>query len=993
MIFGHDGGDNPARRALDAARELVEEGLCARVRLDVAAVSIQSRPDGSSRFLSPLLSRADRYPTDADPEGVTLAAAAEAALPDALAPPPSQRGRASLTSVPEIAPALVDPTPFIGRGGLVEALIESAASAAREAIPTVATVIAEAGIGKSRLLREVAARLRSGDSGHAGWEVLELRASRPGAASTDQTVGELLLRTLDLPADAPLDSGADLLRDRLGRLGVREAAPAVASVLGWLTGPQLDPSLELGLRALEVAPGAVRTALATAAGEALRWRAASGPVLVLLDDAHLAGDVTLAALEYATLAEARAPIWVCAVGRPEFADEHPAWGERAGRSASHRVGPLDRADAAALCRSLLLPVEDVPDPAVERLVDRARAVPLLLVELVRGLKRAGHVRRQPRGDALYLATDELDRLPDLPLVEWLANSEIDALPSALRAHARLAALLGDEVAISDAEGVLRRLEEQGAGAEFPLDAKIGARRLLAAGILIEDRQGRLAFRHALVREAIARQIPEPTRRRIHLAAAEHYRAFAEPSGWRELDAGDVAPASVPAWLSTSEGLAHLAHLAYHAAEAGLSALAACAYRELAERMGARHAYVEAERCYSRALEQLGPAGDAAVYRGRGQMRLRVGRLHDALADLAAARALARRAGDVRTEIETLLDEATVLDWLSEYKSSEARVEQARALAPSVSSPELEARLLLGIGRSLHRFSREEEAAGVLEAAAAAAAALGDDGYETQVIARLMLGFIYPGLGRLDDAKRAIDRTIALAEEHADTLHLAPAMNNRGLLWACLGDRAAMIADLGRERALARALGQAELELHAEYNLGEYLYLMDDLDAAEPHVRRALEIDRRLTGGRAVVSLLGARLLLYRGDEAAARAIVAGVRALEDEARARGRPDALMVPSEEVLASMIEPRHERPERPPRGTRSTPARRASRWARSASRCSRPAASPPSACGRLEQEALRCLAAAREVAARIPNVMGARLREGRAASHVPARPRRDL
>jgi tetratricopeptide (TPR) repeat protein len=966
VIFGHDGGDNPARRAYEAAQELVQRGVCARVRLDVGTVTKQTRPDGSSRFLSPLFARAERYPTDADPEGVAVSEAAAAVLPDAGVPPPPQSTRGSLPSLSELPSGIVDTTPFVGRDGVVAALVESARAAAREAVPTAATVTAEPGHGKTRLLREIAERLRG--VAPAG-EVIELRARRPGAAATDQTVGELLERTLDLPPVAPIGGGAALLRERLDRLGVREAAPAVAAALGWLGQGEADSTLASGMRALEVAPGAVRNALATAAGEALRRRAADRPVFVLLDDAHQAGDVTLAALEYATLAESPARLWVCALGRPELSVEHPSWGERAGRSVAHRLGPLDRADAAALCRSLLLPVEDVPDTVVERLVDRARAVPLLLVELVRGLKLAGHVRRRPKGEGLYLATDELDHLPDLPLVDWLASDEIDALPPALRAHARLAALLGNDVTIGDMEGVLRRLEEQGAGAEFPLDAKIGARRLLAAGVLVKDRQGRLAFRHTLVREAIVKQVPKPTRRRIHLAAAEHYRAFVEP-------APPGAPPPGPGLGGAAGAGEGLAQLAYHAAEAGLSVLAACAYRDLAERMRARHAYVEAERCYSRALEQLGPSGDAALHRGRGLMRLRVGRQHDALADFAEARALARRAGDVRAEIETLLDEATVLDWISDFKSSEERVMEARALAPQIWSPEIEARALLGVGRSLHRFSREEEAASVLEAAADAAGELGDLGYETQVIALLMLGFIYPGLGRLGEAKATLDRMIALAEEHADTFHLAGAMNNRALLWAFLGDRAAMIADFGRELALARALGQPELELYAVYNLGEYLYLMDDLDAAAPHVQRALGIARRLSGegGRAVVTLLDARLRFYRGEEAAARALVAGIRAQEEEARARGQTDGLMVPSEDVLASMIE-------------LATSDADDEAWDELEGRAARYSvgqerievlearAIAAQRRGRRDEAALR-FAAALELAARIPNVMRARL-----------------
>ena len=70
----------------------------------------------------------------------------------------------------------------------------------------------------------------------------------------------------------------------------------------------------------------------------------------------------------------------------------------------------------------------------------------------------------------------------------------------------------------------------------------------------------------------------------------------------------------------------------------------------------------------------------------------------------------------------------------------------------------------------------------------------------------------------------------------------------------------MIADLERGLSLARELGQGTLELTVEFNFGEYLLLMDEVDAAEQHILRAIELERRRTGddGRPVVALLEAR---------------------------------------------------------------------------------------------------------------------------------------
>jgi tetratricopeptide (TPR) repeat protein len=225
----------------------------------------------------------------------------------------------------------------------------------------------------------------------------------------------------------------------------------------------------------------------------------------------------------------------------------------------------------------------------------------------------------------------------------------------------------------------------------------------------------------------------------------------------------------------------------------------------------------------------------------------------------------------------------------------------------LASPAIEASLLLGLGRSRHRFSRSDEAAPLIELAAELALHLGDEAYETRVIALLMLGFINQSTGRLDDAGRVLDDAVALCEAHEDRVHLFVAMNNRAMLRACLGDKAGMVGSFTRALALARELGQPLLEIVCHYNLGEFLFLMDDLDAAEPCVSRAIQLERARVGAdaRAEVTLLDARVHLFRGDEVAARALAIRLRAESDAAKAAGARDPLQVPSEDVLCAMLE----------------------------------------------------------------------------------------
>src|SRR5439155_11629187 len=97
-----------------------------------------------------------------------------------------------------------------------------------------------------------------------------------------------------------------------------------------------------------------------AAGEVLRARAQRQPICLVLDDAQFADDTALDALEYATLAEGKAPLFICALGRPSFLEARRSFGERAARQGTHHLGPLPPPQAAELCRRLLAPAENVP---------------------------------------------------------------------------------------------------------------------------------------------------------------------------------------------------------------------------------------------------------------------------------------------------------------------------------------------------------------------------------------------------------------------------------------------------------------------------------------------------------------------------------------------------------------------------------------------------------------------------------------------------------
>jgi tetratricopeptide (TPR) repeat protein len=882
VVFAGEAQD-PVRRAFRAAQELTERKLAVRVLVDIASVGAIRR-ENRVRYIAPELGSEDRYPDSTDPLGVIAARAVTEALSDLawetlpgridrFVPRAGSADRLSAPTVVQLGAG-----PLIGRDRVLHDLL-SAAKGITSSGPTVATVVAEPGHGKTHLaatlLDDLRIQLPFAES-------VDVRAREPVPGDPDETLRTLLRYALELPASVQEDVAHARLQHSIGSERAEELWPAVALSL------RFKPLDSARLRALAAAPGVLRAMAMRATGEALRARARRRPLCVVIDDAQFADDTALDALEYAALAEAAAPIFICALGRPSFEQSRPTFGERATRRELHHLGPLDPERAAELCQRLLAPAENVPRAAITMLVQRTHAVPLLLVELVRGLKREGLVRKRMRGDTWFLATDELERLPNSPLIEWLAARELGALPADLSAHARLASLLGTEFDSGEIEGIVTELDAEGLGGEFRLDAHVATRRLGAAGVLVTTRAGGCRFRHSLVREAIAKSTPQQQLGPLHRAAARFYRTTR----------------SVP-------DIRRLPLLAYHAAEAGLNEEAARVYLQLAEDARGRHVYLDAERSYTRALHALQEnhaAERLGALRGRGTTRYRLGRYEDALSDLLAARGLAQTLRDPETEADIVLDAATALDWTTNFVRSRELVEEAEKLAGNACRTSLRAKLTLGKGRALLRAGRRAEASEALQEASRLAESVGDEAYETLIISLVLLTLLLPELDRADEAERTSARAIALARERGDRLHLGAALNNRRNMLIARKDVAGACNDLMGFMQIGREMGFITAEYMAEFNLAEVFYQAGDIASALEHGRRAAEIESRhpeIAGQGPLGVLLLARIATYTGRENDARSLLEQIKISQTPHDGSRESRGFPTPNEKVLLDLID----------------------------------------------------------------------------------------
>jgi tetratricopeptide (TPR) repeat protein len=870
LAFGHELGDNPTRAAANAAEMLVARGLCARALVDLAQVSIQARPDGSRRYQSPLFTKKELYPGESDPAGVLLSAAAVEVLPDAATDPvPDRPGVMVLkkaTQASEKTTTRMGVAPLVGRDDVLRSLLETMRAATGASTPTITTLIGDAGYGKTHLAQMLTQHLEVLPK----VQTIFIRAKEVLGGGAGQTAKEILVRTLSWPEVAPADLGRALVTATLGADLAKDCWAGVAVAMGWA-----DPE-HPEIKTHAAAPGALRSGAARGAGEALRLLSRKRPLALIVEDAQFVDETALDALEYATLKEAGCPIWICVVGRPGFGRGRQAWAGRAAQRQDMTLPALDPQAAAELARRLLSPAENVPASALARLAERTQGIPLLLVELVRGLKRDGLVRKSEKTNAWYLSTDELDNLPDLPLVQWLASRETESLPPDLLAHARLASMLGVEFSTEELEGVMQELERVGASPETQLDASIGVRRLTESGLLVRHRGGRVGFRHSLLRDSVYQAVAPAQRESIHRAAFDHFK--------RQDRLPDAA---------------RLPQMAFHAARSGLKEEAGALYLDLAKRTLARHAYLDAESLFKNALENLpetDDAGHTAAARGRGLMRFRLGRHEDALKDLSVAFERARKTGARTSQIDILLDQGIVLDWLIDYPRSQAATEEAKAIAgDDALSPVVQARLLMGLGRCDYRAERFEAALVTLLKCLEVAEPLGEDGYEPLTQGFMMVSFCYTNVGKLDEATAISDRGIRVAEEHGDGLLLAGMLQNRGLLSFMLGKADRLVDDYRRCIQITREYGFAVAESLAVKDLGEVLFYLGKPDEAVPCAQRAAELYLMLQGDNsprvAYAEVLVARTTAYRGDVEGARAMVDRLVAREAKFKAEGNAEA------------------------------------------------------------------------------------------------------
>ncbi len=708
------------------------------------------------------------------------------------------------------------------------AVLDAALAPARREGPSVVLIGGEAGVGKSRLVSEFTARAR-------------------GAGARVLTGGCVELGTDGLPF-APFTA---VLRELVRELG----ADGVAGLLpGGVTHDFARLLPEFGATDRDAGESVARARLFEQMLALLERLAESGPVVLLIEDAHWADRSTRDLLAFLVSRQQilDGVLIIVTYRSDEMHRTHPvrpllaelgrlSWVERM------ELPRLDRRHADELVARIL---GREPEPSLaDDVYRRAEGNPLFVEELLCSDCDSGLAAGVPASlrDLLLVS---VRRLPD-------ETQEVLRAASAGGQHIRHA-LLAAVTGLDD--DVLTR----------------ALRPAVAANVLTADAQG-YAFRHGLIREAILDDLMPGDHTRLHTRFAEalgadpglvppgravieqahHWYAAHEltgalVSGWRAaaqagralahaeqltllgrvLELWDKVP-DAEQWIGASQlsVLEQAARVARTAGENERGAkYASAALKEIdpaAEPVRAallletrallrKHSDTDDVVADLRAALDLVPPGVADAARAQVLVALAKHgwqlRGPEASAAVDEALALARRAGDAATQATALLELAVIRYYSGDDTYALELLGLARAVAERAGAYEPLLLVVINESHVLEGMGQHEQAADVARAGIASAE---DYGLARSSGALLAINVAEPlvSLGRWDEATEVIDHAMALSPSKR---------NIRAALRVLSGDIALRRGDLagaGESLTAARAVhGMGSYTRHSQYHI-------------------------------------------------------------------------------------------------------------------------------------------------------------------------------
>jgi tetratricopeptide (TPR) repeat protein len=718
---------------------------------------------------------------------------------------------------------------FTGRGPVLDRLTAMFEAAIRDRALGFAVVVGEAGMGKSRLVGELARQCRERHP-----EARVVTATAEEHAPPFAVIARLLAQRFGVPRDADLVTARELIIAAVADILPPARVTEVAHLIAHLMRVPFDDSPVVG--PLVEAPQQLEIRTFLALRRLLAADAEHQPLVLCLENLELTGGETINLVNYLGAGLRGAPILLVATATPGLFDRHPSFGE--GEVAVERLelGPVAPAEAETMLRDLLAPLGSVPD----RLVTHARGLggsPRAIHELVRLLLESDCIVRGPSGswrlDAVRLAETNLPRTYDQLVLARLAVME-----SIGRRVLEMAAVIGEVcwmdamLALERADGLrqgdpdgptLSQIAASGDHSRATINAALAT--LIEREWLVEvsppslagERELRFAYPH--LRVLVERQLDDARRRRYHRLIAQ----------WLEL-------------RPEGRGAASQEQVARHLELAGDTREAASRYRRAADAARVAFYNERAIRLYDRALACVGDADLAA----RIHLWHDLGSVYDLIGDFEAALGAFERmlrlswVGASKAKAAVAFNKmGRVWRRKGDLKLSLEYLERGAELFRAAEDDRGIAGSLDDIGKALHLLGRVDAAhAKITEALQRR----GKGGDKRSIAASLStLGSVQQDRGEYEAAFHCHREALELRRAAGDRFGCVVSQNNLAVLSYEAGD----VADARRlwleALAEAEAIGALPYAAMVLTNLGELALEESRLEEARSRLEDALEI--------------------------------------------------------------------------------------------------------------------------------------------------------
>ena len=615
------------RKALDLTQEALAQRVCCSGFTIRKIEADERRP---SRRLAERLSAALAVPEEERREFLDAARALHATNRLRLDPAPvgAAPPAASISSPSDSAiRAASDTAPFVGRNNEYGLLIGLIARLTAGAGYTV-LIEGEPGIGKSRLLREVARYAHAQDLPTLATNCYEIERAMPY-----QTVIGLITRALD----------------RISAAALRALSPVSLAELAALV-PEVGERFPDLPRLSNDFPEARQARLSRAVDQLLEASRDSRPAVLMVDDIQWADDASAQVLHYLARHAAQRPVLVIYAYRDEAVDSDERFAqlvESLRRDTDARrvhLARLGYADTESIIVALVDANLGAPGLA-ERLHRETEGNPFFLMSILQSLSE-GETQLEPR------ASGAPGLLPDA--LRAAVRVRLAHVPKEIRPILETAAVLGRRF---DFDTLLDVTQEP----EVPLLDAVDA--LVKRRLLREEPEGGVYdFSHDKLREVVYRDIGGARRRLLHQSVAESLERRGE-------DATHERDAQLAEHYERAQDWSKALH---YLALAGEHSQTLFAMRDALHWLDRAVALSEAHP------ESLDARQRLAVYERRGAARAQAGQTQGAVADIRRVIDALRAGGEREKTRDALIQLGMAYRRADQYEAATACLSEALA---------------------------------------------------------------------------------------------------------------------------------------------------------------------------------------------------------------------------------------------------------------------------------------------------------------------------